>query len=141
MNNFSETEYWKAWPQNSKYLISSHGRIKGINGRIMKTRINRYGYSIVCLRLQKNNPHTYQVHRLVAETFLSNYDETLYVDHINGIRADNRVENLQMVDKFTNEYLKRKNHKKINKIISDLIAIKGYEETEKLLLKLKEDNL
>ena len=135
-----EEELWMPWPQNKKYSISSKGRIKGLNGRIMKLR-NHRGYYYICLRPEKNKQGTYQVHRIVAETFLSDYNETLYVDHINGIRTDNRVENLRMVEPITNTLYKNQNRQNINEIINELIIHKGYEETEKLLLKLKEDNL
>lgn len=37
-----------------------------------------------------------KVHRLVAQAFLSDYEDGVPVDHINGVHADNRVENLRM---------------------------------------------
>ena len=33
-------EIWKEWIENPKYLISSEGKIKGLNGKIMKTKKN-----------------------------------------------------------------------------------------------------
>ena len=38
---------------------------------------------------------TYPIHRLVAECFIPNPDNKPYIDHINTIRDDNRVENLR----------------------------------------------
>lgn len=38
---------------------------------------------------------TKYVHKLIAETWLENWDPILHVDHINGIRKDNRAENLR----------------------------------------------
>lgn len=38
------------------------------------------------------------IHRIIAKVFLDNYDESLTVDHINGIKTDNRPCNLRMMD-------------------------------------------
>ena len=50
------------------------------------------GYKVV--RIFKKN---YRVHRLVAETFIPNPENKPFIDHINRIKTDNRVENLTLV--------------------------------------------
>ena len=52
------------------------------------------GYYRVELR-KKGKRFYLLVHRLVAENFIPNFDNKLQVNHINGNRFDNRVENLE----------------------------------------------
>ena len=55
---------------------------------------NCNGYSIVCLHVNGKQKNEY-VHRLVAKTYIPNPDNRKEVNHINGIKTDNRVENLE----------------------------------------------
>ena len=62
------------------------GRLKLTTGTVTGR-----GYKII--RIGYKN---YRMHRLVAMALLPNYSEDLQVDHINGIKDDNRLENLRM---------------------------------------------
>lgn len=128
-------EVWKSWPINSKYQISSLGRVKGQNGRIMKTKLHA-GYEWVNLAVRPGKPQTFSIHRLVAQTFLSDFNENLTVDHINGIPTDNRLENLQMVTNEENIRLRDIRRKNIIKTLNKIICTVGYEKTEKILNKI-----
>lgn len=74
---------------------TGHTHIITKKGRILKPYIQR-GYAHVVFSVS-NKKKTYKVHRLVAKTFIPNPEEKPQVDHINGIRSDNRVENLRWV--------------------------------------------
>ena len=91
----------------NKYQVSSIGEIRSLprNGTkkeiVIKAQMtDKDGYKIVKLR-KNNNPKMVKVHRIVAEAFLLNRNANI-VDHINGIRDDNRFENLRWVTNFEN---------------------------------------
>lgn len=74
------------------YRVSSSGSIWGPRGRVLSPVDNRRGYKYVHIR-----GHKAYVHRIVAYAFLPGGSPDKEVDHINGNRSDNRVENLRWV--------------------------------------------
>ena len=62
--------------------------------KIMKPSVNYTGYFYVILSLN-DIPKMKSIHRLVALNFIENPLSKPQVNHINGIRTDNRVENLE----------------------------------------------
>ena len=79
------------------YKVSNLGNIYSYyTNKILKPCFDRYGYYYVCLRKDNKN-HAIKVHRLVAQAFIKNEYNKPEIDHINGIRTDNRVSNLRWV--------------------------------------------
>ena len=83
------------------YQISNLGRVKSLRfnkSKILKQRLNTAGY--LCIGLSnKSKSLRYSIHQLVAIGFLNHKPNgfKLVVDHINNIKTDNRVENLQII--------------------------------------------
>lgn len=87
----------------NKYLISSYGRVWSIRSKKwLKYSVPSNGYAQVGLSL--NNKRTsYMIHRLVAKTFLQKPTNKDYVNHIDGNKLNNRVNNLEWVTRSENE--------------------------------------
>ena len=80
----------------NKNKIRSNGRKDNRKGRKLKPASDKDGYLRVVLT-NNGKRKSYYVHRLVARTYLKNYNDKLQVNHKNGIKTDNKIVNLEMV--------------------------------------------
>lgn len=77
------------------YAISNQGNVKNLrNGYVLNPSIRSDGYKSVLLS-KDGKKLSMRVHRLVAMYFLENPKELPDVNHINGIKHDNRASNLE----------------------------------------------
>lgn len=109
-------EKWSKIDGFDYYRISNHGKVKSlartikrsnntymrIKERILKTYINQNGYEIAVIQKGKKGKHL-QVHRLIALAFIPNPKNKPFVNHINGIKTDNRLINLEWCTRSENE--------------------------------------
>lgn len=108
-------EYFKQIKNYKDYYISTCGRVLSIKFgkyRIINQALSNCGYPIVWL--SKNGKiKCINVHRLVAEAFILNSNPKINteVNHLNEIKTDNRVENLEFCSHRYNVNYGKRNEK------------------------------
>lgn len=99
-------EQWKPIAGHEGYYdISTLGRVRALpytdsNGytwplRMRKTPLCTYGYPSVGLYLPQKTPKITRIHILIARAFIPNPEGKPEINHKNGVRHDNRIENLE----------------------------------------------
>ena len=109
------TEEWKDVEGFPNYLVSSEGRIWSKtriikrpsgnylrHGHFMEGRDDTHGYLTVGIKNKKQRKNV-KIHRLVAIAFLENPENKREVNHINGIKTDNRKLNLEWMTSKENK--------------------------------------
>lgn len=117
-------EVWKQSLSFPQYEISNQGNVRHV--KFKKTRkplLNKNGYLSLMLNKndKKNSRAKVYLHRLVAEAFIG--QSKLSVDHINGVRTDNRVENLRYLSLAKNSELRLLRKEKLKCMINDAISL------------------
>lgn len=96
-------ETWKTIPGYSLYKASDMGNIKTFNWKnkgiekIMSPALDGSGYLRTMLKGDDGIFHTIKVHRIISQTFIDNPNGKPQVNHLNCIKTDNRVINLEWV--------------------------------------------
>tara|TARA_R100000687_G_scaffold81906_1_gene79817 strand:- start:1267 stop:1713 length:447 start_codon:yes stop_codon:yes gene_type:complete len=113
-----EEEWRPVVGHEETYEVSSYGRLRSIDrivvdtngkrtrkfkGRELKAICANTGYHTVNLHKQNSRTGHRTVHRIVAEAFLGmSPREGMYVDHIDGDRQNNHVDNLRWAEPHVN---------------------------------------
>ena len=101
MINLSEKEEWRPVEEYPGYYVSDKGRVIGKKGTILKQVSKDNDYLIVGVCRDKKCKSAY-VHRLVAQAFIPNPEEKPFVNHIDGDKTNNSVNNLEWVTAWEN---------------------------------------
>ena len=109
-------EIWKDIDgYKNHYQVSNFGNVRGkirnvsnhtgfitLKSKILKQATNKKGYK-VCYLSMNSKQKTIPVHRLVAKAFIDNPYKLPQVNHIDGIKSNNNVSNLEWCDNLYNQ--------------------------------------
>jgi len=86
---------FKKIKEYESYTIYLDGRIySDLSKRFINGHYDYYGYKNI--QLYKNEiPKSFKIHQLIAKAFIPNPENKPNINHINGVKDDNRVENLE----------------------------------------------
>lgn len=107
---------WRQMLDNPYYEVSSIGNVRSVDRVIIrkngwrqtlpsvqrKPQLNKQGYYVVTIGTGGNGTKLRRVHRLVAEAFLEPRDGAEEVNHIDGVKTNNCVNNLEWVTNLEN---------------------------------------
>ena len=117
------------------YFVNEQGEVFSTKrGGIKKLKGGNTPKGYLQVKICNNNIKRIYVHRLVAETFIPNPDNRPEVNHINGIKSDNRVQNLEWVTSKENT-----DHAKSTGLFNNSGENNGSTKlTEKQVLEIRE---
>lgn len=91
MLTYEQSENWK-FVEGTQYMVSDQGRVRGLSGKILTQFLNTKGY----LTFGIHNNKKRMTHRAVLMAFVGEPPTPKHQSaHNNGIKTDNRVENLR----------------------------------------------
>lgn len=139
-------EIWKDIPNYEGYQVSNLGRVKSLERidalghrlkeKILKPQLDGRYYQVVLCK-QSIVKH-YYVHRLVWEAFNGQIPENMQVNHINEIKTDNRLSNLNLMTAKENTNWGTRNERIAKK---HSIILKNRKDLSKVVLQFTLDNI
>lgn len=108
---------WVSIKESEYYQVDKSGNVRSIDrvvdckdgdksprkGQRIKPTKNKFGYFLVRISLSGKGKNIF-IHRLVATAFIPNPENKRCVNHKNGVKGDNRVENLEWATHSENTY-------------------------------------
>lgn len=93
-------EIWVSIKNNPNYQISNLGNVKSLNNykrkdnKILSPSLSKSGYYHIGIKKDKKRIY-YTIHRLIAIHFIENKENYKCVNHIDGNKLNNSIENLE----------------------------------------------
>lgn len=120
--------------KSQEYQISSWGRVKNPEGKILNCIRGENSYVLVTLRKKDGKRKQYSVHRLsgVAFGLLPDYYSELFINHIDGIKLNNYWKNIEAVTQSENNH-----HALLTGLRTDCINVYEIEIIKEELMQSK----
>jgi len=144
----TQNEQWKAIAEcNGEYYISDHGRIKSFKygkERILKQAIQSTGYLAVAICYPVGKKKSQTIHKLVALAFIQNLNNKLEVNHKDGNKTNNHVDNLEWLTHQENMQHARSsglcenNRIAVSKPVIDILTKKQYNSLTEACREINE---
>lgn len=141
-DNFKiEGEEWVPCYCYNEWEVSNLGRVRRISTKnLLGAQDPVSSYIMITGKEGVGGKHRYSVHRLVYFSFhldQVSLENDLVIDHINGQRNDNRLENLRALSSRENIVAREDNNKRIQEVLGRLIIEEGYEKVLEYLENYK----
>lgn len=101
-------ETWKPIPNFSRYEASDKGNLRSLNyknskkTKVLKPALSPDGYLKTMLQDDNNKYSSWTVHKFVALAFFGIANEDMEINHIDGIKTNNELSNLEYVTRSEN---------------------------------------
>lgn len=124
METNNTNEIWAEYSsrENMRYEISTHGRVRSIRQcafgekiKVLNPSVDGYGYKFCYFRIKETDTKytAVYVHRAMAQLFLGHtINRDTVVDHIDGVKDNNHLSNLQIIT-FRENLCKQTKRKKL----------------------------
>lgn len=128
-------EKWKIIQEASNYEISNFGNVRNrTTGKILKGRLTKSGYYEVSVKIDETQKFQNRyIHRLVAIYWITNDENKREVNHKDGNKTNNHIDNLEWVTSSENQKHRHKigitktSNRKVGKFSKDGELIASYD--------------
>ena len=141
-NYYIENEKWiDCYILPEFYEVSNLGRIRKKDNKQLLGSVDKNNNYIEIKLTDKNTKITknYKAHRLIYFSFNPQFiknDKNITIDHIDGCRYNNNLNNLRCLTLIDNIKTKDNNQTAIRSLTTELIIKYGYDKTKEMLIKL-----